>query len=502
MDYFYLVLGLVLLLGGIGFNIYTIRKFGIDKTRNLLSKKEFFSFLGGEIALSIGGALVQAAIAGLSKWNMDSGHMTMSVFGAFFFCLSFSALWFSFYLYFWRKDADETQRKATRLTLIVSIPLSLVFFLLLGEGVGEFLGYPLSSGFSIDGSGFHFITYQSARSGLTITWYGVVIIFGALVAYWVSDHRFYKKFGRHGILDTCLLLVLPAGIIAARIWYVVGNWNGDGAGGPNFSQYCANGQWYKMFEIWNGGITILGGAVGGIIAGALFVIFRRKYVDVRWAADIIVPSILIAQCIGRWGNFFNHEVYGSVVNMSDWTILPTWIRNQMAVSFDGGHPVGGQMYIPLFLIEGIINLVGYFVIAWGVAKLWKPKTDTQSPKWFHRSLGDLAAFYMIWYGITRMIMEPLRDPHYNMGSNGMWSFWNSMVYIIIGVVAIVFFHVFDYFLIKKGKPLDRSDLSYRPAKAVKEAVPVVSNKKEKEKVDLSKAPKKIVIQEDKDEPKE
>lgn len=498
MEIFYLILGLLLLGGGVGYNVYSLHRFAKNKEHNAFTKKEFLLLLAGQFAISLSGSFLLPAIAGLSKWEINNGSMTMGVFAAFVFFLSFSAIWECFYLYYWRKDADEKQRKITRFTMFAAIPLAVITFFLLGEAVAEYLSYPLVSGFAIDGTGFHWTTYQDGRSGFSINWYGVVIVFGAVVSYWITDHRFYKKFGRHGIMDSCLLLVLPAGIIGARIWYVIGNWNGDGAGGPNFSQYCANGQWYKMFEIWNGGITILGGAAAGIIAGALFVIFRRKYVDVRWAADVVVPAILIAQAIGRWGNFFNHEVYGQMVNMSDWTILPTWIRYQMATSFSGGKPFGDQMYVPLFLIEAIANVIGYFVIAWGIGKIWKPKTEANNPKWYHRSLGDLAAFYLVWYGITRVIMEPLRDPSYNMGASGNWSVINAIIYIAIGVAFLIFFHVVDYFLIKKGKPLDRSDLSFVPRKAPERAPSAIPTKKQKP-VDLDAAPKKIVVKDEKKE---
>ncbi|OPZ34396.1 MAG: Prolipoprotein diacylglyceryl transferase [Tenericutes bacterium ADurb.BinA155] len=248
-------------------------------------------------------------------------------------------------------------------------------------------------------------------------------------------------------------------MIGGRIGYVIGNWNGDGAGGPNFHQDFLNGRWYTIFEIWNGGLTILGGALGGIIAGVIFFMKRRKYVNVRWAADVIVPTILVAQAIGRWGNFFNHEVYGAEVDMNQWMFLPTWLRNQMAIDFANGQPIaGGKMYVPLFLIESLINLVGYFVIKYAIGKPLK--------KWLAK--GDLAGCYLIWYGITRIIMEPMRDPSFNMGSDGKWSIIWSGIYIGLGVLTILFFHLFDYFRNKKRQAAELQEgavaLPQEPAK--------------------------------------
>ncbi len=445
MGPFLIILGW-LLIGGAGVFLYWRLRFYYRQGIKEFSKNELYLVLLGLGASGVGGVCSNIGYALSGSWEIDAGHYVMLLIGAFLFYVSVAVLVSGFYLHYYRKDWKPEQYKIIDICFYVSIVSTVASFLLAGEGMAPYLAYPLVSGFSIGNNGWVWTSAANKSSGgFSVNWYGVVIVLGAVIAYKLSDHHLYQRYGKHGIIDTCFLVAFPCGIIAARIWYVVGNWNGDGAGGPNFSQYCANGQWYEMFAIWKGGLTILGGAVGGILGGALFMIFKRKWVDVRYCVDVIVPTILIAQAIGRWGNFFNCEVYGNVTQMSAWPLIPTWVRNQMVFTTQGQAVLqAGQMYTPLFLIEGFFNVLGYFVIYHLVRRIWKEK---------YRALGCLGSCYLIWYGIVRLIMEPLRDRSYNMGSNGMWSVWNSMIYIILGVVMIAFFYGYAYWRKKNNRPV-------------------------------------------------
>lgn len=492
MGIFLLVIGLLLTLGGSALSIYYTRAFGKNEKAKAYDKNFLLKVGLGLLGVGIGSGCLAICSSDLSSWHMSGGHMAMAFIGNFFFGAAFILFWLSFYLRFYKKGLEEKDFKYTRIALFSSIVVAFFAFILGGEGLAPYLSYPLFSGFSINGSGFHFYNYLNERQspyagGLHIAFYGVVILIGAVIAFKMSDHHMYLKYGRHGILDTVFFIAFPAGILGARIWYVVGNWNGDVGGITPFSERVANGEWWSIFAIWEGGLTILGGAVFGILAGALYVIFRRKYVDLRIAMDLVMPTILVAQAIGRWGNFFNHEVYGTLTMMENWPLLPTWIKYMMATGFTNGSPnltpisqtIGdvtytGNMYVPLFLIESIINIIGYFVIYYAVRNIWRKS----------RAYGSLSMFYLIWYGITRIIMEPLRDPHYNMGTSGNWSLWNSLIYIILGAAGIVFFQLFAYIRKKKGLP---EEIVRGQAKAKVATAP----KKEKkvEQKDILSAPK-------------
>ena len=488
----FLIIGLLALVAGGGFAIYSAVKFVKDEKTLALYKGLLINVCLGVGIAGLGGPLLTLAANFGKSWNMDGGHLAMGIIGNFIFVVSALLFFLSFYLRYWKKNFADKCFRRVRLLMFITIPVMFFSFILAGEGLAPYLSYPLANGIAINGTGFHLYTYLNERSaenngGLHLAFYGIVILIGAVLAWKISDHHMYQKYGKHGIIDGCFLWAFPAGIVGARIWYVVGNWNGDAAGGPNFSQYCANGEWWRIFAIWEGGLTILGGAVGGILAGVIYMLIRRKYVDIRIAMDFIIPTILIAQAIGRWGNFFNHEVYGTLTKMADWPLLPTWLKYMMAAGFTNGAPdmtlisktVGetvftGNMFVPLFLIEGIINLIGYFVIWFGVRLLWK-KT---------RAFGSLAGCYLIWYGVVRMILEPLRDPSYNMGSNGWWSFWNSMVYVILGLALIGFFQGYAYYRKKKGLPVEINRY------VAPEAVPQKpAAKKTVTKSDITSAPK-------------
>ncbi len=501
MGIFLIILGWALIIGAGGLTFWRLRLFRKSGSTEIV-KNELYMYLLALAAAAIGGIASNIGYALQWVWDIDPLHYIMMLFGAALLYPSAVMLVTGFYLHYYHRDLKPSQYKLLNIFFYVSIPVLIGSFLLAGEGIAPYLAYPLISGFSIGNDGFVWNTALNKSSGgLNVNWYGVVIVLGAIIAYKLSDHHLYQKYGKHGIGDTCFLIAFPAGIIAARIWYVVGNWNGDGQGGPNFSELCANGQWFEMFAIWKGGLTILGGAVGGIIAGAIYMIWKKRWVDLRFVIDCALPTILIAQAIGRWGNFFNAEVYGNVVDMNSFPLLPTWIKMQMVYSSKStiAPLVNGQMYTPLFLFEGIFNVLGYFVIYHLVRRLWKEK---------YRPLGCIGSLYLVWYGVVRIIMEPMRDPNFNMGSNGMWSVWNSLVYIILGVLAIGACFAIAIIRKKKGLPVEMGTNVKREGKwAIEEETeevkpldapepldtpkPIPTEPKEKKNNDALSAPRKI-----------
>lgn len=450
MGYLFLIIMFAGLIAGIAIWVYFLRAYRKDKKKNKLSSKELKMLLIGWICFGVAGVAFPLAVGYLSNWNFSAGKMIMACISSFLFFSAFSLLWGCFYLYFYCPKTIDKQKKLFKIAMITSIFISVIGALWNLESVAEYLSYPLASGFSINGNGIQLFTPQNQHDGthsggLAISWYGVIIVFAAICAYWISDHRMYKKYGRHGILESTFLIAFPAGILGARIWYVVGNWERDGF----------NTNFWKVFEIWNGGLTILGGAVAGILAGALWVIFRRKYVDLRFAIDMVIPCILLSQAIGRWGNFFNLEVYGNVVSTSGgWAWVPSWIQQQMGFFasakdipqgldpslYSGLQLASGYMNAPLFLVESLFNIGGFLIISYVVPLLWKK----------HRAPGVNLGLYLLWYGIVRIIMEPMRNTNFMMGNTNNWSIINAGIYIGLGVLFIAGFEAFYFYRLKKG----------------------------------------------------
>ncbi len=423
------IIGTLIFLGSVIYKIIYERNVCKTKIITKLTKKDWW-LIGSLIFASGVGvmlAFIGAFLANPTWVDARAGHMAMSALGGFFFGFGASALFSGFSFRYRESSIEARTKKFFSIMCLVSILPVLAGFLVFMEGFAPYLSYPLPCGITVVDGVLKFYSAGEAHGSFRLAFYGLIIVSGVFVVYFVCDRQFYLKYHKHNILDNLALIAFPAGIIGARIWYVVGNWERMFKGRP----------FGEVFAIWDGGLTILGGAAFGALAGILFIIFRRKYVKLSFAMDVCIPSILIAQAIGRWGNFFNCEVYGQVVNLSDgWQWLPSWIANQMAISNSGSAVLeAGQIYAPLFLIEGMINLAGYFIIRYGIGQGFK--------KWLKG--GELAASYFIWYGVVRFILEPLRDSEFNMGSDGSWSVINSLMYILIGVgmIAIVQLHAYN-----------------------------------------------------------
>lgn len=295
-----------------------------------------------------------------------------------------------------------------------------------------------------------------------IAFYAVCILGGAILAYKLSQYFLKKKGYDPNALETLFYIAFPAGIVGARLWWII-------AEGKPFGD---------IYKIWEGGLAIQGGVLLGVIAGVIFMVTKRKNIPLLLATDCIVPNILLAQAIGRWGNFFNQEVYGYCVERWNW--LPTFITDRLSIrlnlegngwmTLSNGNYVylceGGasQMVLPLFLIESVLNTIGFFVIVYGIPALFKFISNKTKGK-IKLANGDLMCSYLIWYGIVRAVLEPLRNVEFIMGTTNpdaaagsMTSVIMSIGFIVLGVLGIVGCHLYDKFG-KKKQILDTNVIS-------------------------------------------
>ena len=149
--------------------------------------------------------------------------------------------------------------------------------------------------------------------GLSIHWYGLLIVLGVALAVLLGIRR-EKRFGLPKDTSLDLVLIgLPAALIGARLYFVVFSWD----------QY-AGGPWWKAFAIWEGGLAIYGGLMGGIAAGAVYA--RVKRLPFPVLADLAAPGFAIGQAVGRWGNFLNREAYGVEVGVPALRFFPAAVR--------------------------------------------------------------------------------------------------------------------------------------------------------------------------------
>ena len=404
--------------------------------------KDFFVksgyFIDGSVALFIGFSFMFAFRHGAV---LDIGHILQLAFGSLLFYAPLVIAINAFIIHYYGKNIPEKLDKWLFRTMLIGFTASVFFLFIYTNGLAPSLSYPLINGLSFDKG---FVTPKTGKPN--VAFYALCILGGAVLVYFLCDHYYYKEYGKHGLLESTFFVGFPAGIIGARITYVIGEWNST-TNGLSFAERVSNGEWWAPLAIWEGGLTILGGAVVGIIIGLAWFKYRNKDKSVFLAADILVPSILIAQAIGRWGNFFNCEVHGYAVDEAAWRWLPEIIFRNAHFSDSAVGELVGKIYVPLFFIEAIINMLGYFVLAHVFGKALRKHTE----------LGDLGCGYIVWYGLTRLFLEPLRDPNYKMGEKGFWSWTWSMVFVVVGTLLIVVNHIIRYILkaragkIKPGK---------------------------------------------------
>ena len=236
---------------------------------------------------------------------------------------------------------------------------------------------------------------------ISIRWYAICIVSGLILAVYLSMKEApRKKIDPDAIIDF-ILIAFPLAIVGARLYYVIFEWG-------YYSQHLS-----EIFAIWNGGIAIYGGLLTGALV--LYLFSRRRLIEPIDFLDIAAPSVMIAQSIGRWGNFFNQEAYGAADKSLNY--LPSFIRDQMYI--DGSY---GQ---PTFLYESSWNLLGFLLI---LILRRKPQFLRQ---------GEITAFYLIWYGFGRMIIEGMRTDSL-MFAGLRVSQWLSMILILVGLAIIIY----------------------------------------------------------------
>ena len=316
----------------------------------------------------------------------------------------------AFMLYYYKQELDEKQKKVCRYAWPICIVILVLGLWLYTEGVARHVYYPLVSGISFKEGWIHGSEYAD---GFKVKFYGICIVLGALLCYCITDHMTYKKFKKHGLIDTLFIVAFFMGILGARLWYCF-------VLEPSIVK--SYGFIYVFVGIIDGGLAVQGGAILGIAVGVAYMLIFRKYIDVRFMMDVAVPTILLAQVCGRWGNFFNQEVYGAVTTYEKLWFVPTIVKNNMFID--------GEYRIPLFFIEGVMNLGGYFIIRYLLGEVCK----------FHVGLGYQASAYLVWYGMVRAILELLRDAEF---------MYKQSWYIAFGMMGAGLLMMLGFFILHK-----------------------------------------------------
>ena len=231
-----------------------------------------------------------------------------------------------------------------------------------------------------------------------LRWYSVLILIGVVLAYKIISSECNRFHIKTEFVFNMLFWTLLLGIIGARIYYVIFEWD----------YYSSNLS--EIFKVWKGGLAIHGGLIAGTI---VILIFCKKYkFDARKMFDIIVPGVIIAQAIGRWGNFFNSEAYGSVVEydtLIKMRIIPQFVIDNMEIN--------GSYHLPMFYFESLACIIGFIILLIIRRRPYVKK-------------GQIVGTYLVWYGFIRLIIEAFRTDSLML--------YNIKIAQLVSVVMIIF----------------------------------------------------------------
>ena len=254
-----------------------------------------------------------------------------------------------------------------------------------GLGIGEF--------------SLNTVAFQIPIIERSIVWYGIIVTCGIIAGFlYVMYRSKYELIKSDDVLDIAILTIISA-MIGARLYYVI----------MNLDHYNT---FLDVIAIWNGGIAIYGGIIGGALAA--FIVSKVKKLKSTKLYDMIVPGVMLGQVIGRWGNFVNAEAFGTE------TSLP-W---RMGIHKIGSFVYDLPVYVhPTFLYESVWNAIGFILI-----NLFYKKKKYD---------GQIFLLYIVWYGFGRMFIEGLRTDSLMIGDTIRVSQLLAFLSVIIGLIVLV-----------------------------------------------------------------
>ena len=283
-----------------------------------------------------------------------------------------------------------------------------------------------------------FCEFSLGGNDITIKWYGVIIAFGFTLAVLFGGRMAFKwKMDLNKMIDV-LIYGTFAAIIGARLYYCIFNW----------SAYADNP--IRILYIWEGGLAIYGGIIGGVIAA--FIVCKVEKLNFYNLLDLIGMSLLIGQGIGRWGNYANQEAFGGntdgSIGMMSEKVTDYILRHQAELpGVDPYAPVH-----PTFFYESVWCLVGFLLLFLMCKK-------------FRKFSGQIFLSYGIWYGIGRMIIEGLRTDSLYIGNTNLRVSQLLSAAIVIVCTAIMIAMIIKH--MKNPKPVEGVDYFIEPVPFLK-----------------------------------
>jgi phosphatidylglycerol:prolipoprotein diacylglycerol transferase len=213
---------------------------------------------------------------------------------------------------------------------------------------------------------------------IIIRWYGLLIATAVLIGVSLSQYLAKRRHVNPDLLSDLSIWLVIGAIPAARIYYVLFQW-------PEYAQHPE-----RIIAIWQGGIAIHGAIIGGVVAALIFA--KLKQIPFWQLADLVAPSLILGQAIGRWGNFFNSEAFGGPTNLPWKLYIPLERRPQNLINFEYFHPT--------FLYESLWDLMVFALLLTLFFRALSNKP--------HLKVGTLFLVYWVAYSLGRFWIEGLR----------------------------------------------------------------------------------------------
>ena len=242
---------------------------------------------------------------------------------------------------------------------------------------------------------------------IKVYWYSIFIFIAILAAYFLISKEAKKKGIDKEFITNLTFYGVVFGIIGARIYYCL----------FNLDYYLSNP--LEILKIWNGGLAIH----GGILFGGIFTIIyiKKHHLELLKTLDIIVVGVILAQAIGRWGNFFNSEAYGGITTLKALQNmhLPTFIINGMYIS--------GKYRQPTFLYESLWDLIGFIILL-----IFRRREYTK--------VGQITGLYFMWYSVGRFIIESMRNDSLMFGSFKIAQIVSILLFVL-GILLFIYYKI-------------------------------------------------------------
>ena len=287
----------------------------------------------------------------------------------------------------------------------------------------------LERGFYVSSTAFRFSLFGN---DIQIQWYGVIIAFGFMLAVLFGGRMAYKwRMNLDKMIDV-LIGGTVGGVVGARLYYIL------------FHLESFKGDFFEVFRIWNGGLAIYGGLIGGLLGA--YIVCRIRKLNFLNLADLAAMSFLIGQGIGRWGNYTNQEAFGTNTDLpwGMWSeVVADYIyRNQAGFAARGIQASAEHFVHPTFLYESLWCLAS-FGILYLICRKWR------------KFSGQLILCYGVLYGAERFIVEGMRLDSLYLGSSNLRVSQLLSGILVVGCLAALIYFMIKY--TKNPKPIEGID---------------------------------------------